>query len=188
MPKPVLSGAAVRNQSPAARRNPAPSVSFPQREGASLKLGLLFDMARARTALLAAIQGLLPGSAERPHADGKWNTRQYVLHLAYWDQVFAADIEPALRGVAPGWAANEPAADDRLNAAALEQMDHLTWDEALRLLHGARKHLLATIEGLPEAAAIWEENHPLGGILRSVARHDRHHADAIKRWRIEQNA
>jgi uncharacterized damage-inducible protein DinB len=163
-------------------------ASFPQRAGASEKLTVLFEMARARTAVLAAIQGLVPGSAEQPHAEGKWNTRQHVLHLAHCDQVYAADIELALRGVTPAAATYTKEDDDRVNAEALERLNHLSWDEALRLLHTARQRLLEALETVAEDAGVWTPPHMFGRILRSAALHDRHHADVIKRWRTESRA
>lgn len=171
---------------PAARATQA--VSFPQRVGAPARLTVLFELARARTAVLAAIQGLVPGSAEQPHAEGAWNTRQHVLHLAYWDEVYAADIEPALRGELPPAATYTKEDDDRVNAAALERLDHLSWDEALRRLHTARQRLLEAVENVAEDAALWTGTHPFVRILRTAVLHDRHHADAIKRWRTETNA
>lgn len=161
-------------------------TSFPQRAGASPREAVLFELARARTAVIAAVQGLLPGSAERPHAEGKWNTRQHVLHLVYCDQVYVADLDPAERGELPPAASHGKADDDRVNAETLARLDHVPWDDALRMLHDARKKLLERIEALDPGAAYWaDETHILHRILRSAALHDRHHADAIKRWRTE---
>jgi uncharacterized damage-inducible protein DinB len=147
---------------------------------------MLFEMARARTAVLAAVQGLLPGSAERPHAEGKWSTREHVLHLVQCDQVSLADLDPAERGELPPPASYTKEDDDRVNAEALERMKDATWDEALRMLHGARRRLLDRMEALDPNAPYWTEpTHILCRILRSAALHDRHHADAIKHWRTE---
>jgi uncharacterized damage-inducible protein DinB len=168
------------------RRAGAPA-SFPQREGASPRLALLFDMARARTAVLAAIQGLLPSSAEQPHSGGKWNTRQHVLHLIQCDELYAADVVIALRGETPAAASYTNEDNDRANAEAQARLGHLTWDEALRRLHAARQRLLETLEPFPEDPEVWTGSHMVARILRSAVSHDRHHADAIKRWRTEAN-
>lgn len=170
---------------PAPRAADAPPASFPQREGASAKLTLLFEMARARTAVLAAIQGMLPGSAEQPHAEGKWNTRQHVLHLIYCDRLYATDVELALNGVTPPAASFTEEDVDRVNAEVIPRMDPIPWDEALRMLHAARQRLLETVETVPADAGVWALPHMFARILRSAALHDRHHADAIKRWRSE---
>jgi uncharacterized damage-inducible protein DinB len=160
--------------------------SFPQRASASTKMLVLFEIARGRTAVLAAIQGLVPGSAERPFAPGKWNVRQHVLHLAYWDREFMQAIDDAWRGVLPGWSSNTVEQEDQVNAAALDRLNHLNWDEALRLLHGWRLELLETVEDIPEEpAVVWSDQHALGRLLRGLVWHDRHHADAIKRWRSD---
>ena len=164
----------------------AGSVSFPQRTGASPRETMLFEMARARTAVLAAVQGLLPGSAEQPHAAGKWNTRQHVLHLASCDEVARVDLDPAERGELPPGAFHTQEDDDRVNAGTLERLGHLPWDEALRMLHAARRQLLERVEALDPSAPYWADAaHIVCRILSSVALHDRHHADAIKRWRTE---
>jgi len=165
----------------------APLV-FPQRAGASVKLAVLFEMARARTAVLAAIQGLVPGSAERPHAEGRWNTRQHVLHLAFCDETYVIDLEIVRGGATPARVNSTKEDDDRENAEALARMDHLSWDEAQRLLHTARLRLLEAVEAVGETESVWDEGHLFRRILRSAAVHDRHHADAIKRWRTESNA
>jgi len=165
----------------------APLV-FPQRAGASVKLAVLFEMARARTAVLAAIQGLLPDSAERPHAEGRWNTRQHVLHLAFCDETYVIDLEIVRGGATPARVNSTKEDDDRENAEALARMDHLSWDEAQRLLHTARLRLLEAVEAVGETESVWDEGHLFRRILRSAAVHDRHHADAIKRWRTESNA
>lgn len=162
-------------------------LSFPQRAGASVKLAVLFELARARTALLAAIQGMVAGSAERPHGEGKWNTRQHVLHLAFCDEIYVEDTEMVLAGVTPPRTHQTKEGDDRENAEALARMAHLSWDEALRRLHAARLRLLETVEGIDEAEPVWGEGHLFRRMMRSVALHDRHHADAIKRWRTASN-
>lgn len=162
--------------------------TFPQRAGASAKQTVLFEMARARTAVLAAIQGLVPGSAEQPHAAGKWNTRQHVLHLIYCDELYATDTALALQGVTPPAASHTKEDDDRVNAEVIPQMDPIPWDEALRRLHAARQTLLDAVEQVPGESEAWILPHMFARILRSAALHDRHHADAIKRWRTASNA
>ena len=181
--------AAKPNRATPAKKKPLKSQpqSFPQRASASTKMLVLFEMARGRTAVLAAIQGLVPGSAERPFAPGKWNVRQHVLHLAYWDREFMQAIDDARCGVLPAWSSNTVEQEDRVNADALDRLDHLNWDEALRLLHGWRLELLETVENIPEEpAAVWSDQHALGRLLRGLVWHDRHHADAIKRWRSDR--
>jgi hypothetical protein len=163
---------------------PLPERSFPQAEGASPRQGVLFELMRARAAFGAAVQGLSGGVADRPMETGKWSARQTVLHVAFWERETIRSIESALIGVAPAWLKNSPADDDRVNREALATLDQHDWDAALRMLHSGRAELLAAIEGVPaEPAEIWTPGHPFGRILQVLIRHDRHHAEVIKRWR-----
>jgi len=166
------------------RRRAKPSRSFPQREGASSKQGVLFELMRARAALGAAIQGLAGGSAAEPIAPGKWSVRQIVLHLGHWDREAVRAIEGALRDRRPEWLGWGAANDAVANRAALAALEHHDWDGALRLLHAIRAELLEAIESVPdEPAEVWSRAHAFGEMLWSAAEHDRHHAEAIKRWR-----
>ena len=45
------------------------------------------------------------------------------------------------------------------------------------------------IEGVPDhPSERWTAAHPFGELLMKLPIHDRHHADAIKRWRNERGA
>lgn len=166
------------------RRGPKPSRSFPQRDGASDKQSVLFELMRARAALGAAIQGLTGGSAAEPIAPGKWNVRQIVLHVGHWDREAVRAIEGALRDRRPEWLGWGAANDAVANRAALASLEHHDWDGAVRLLHAIRAEFLEAIESIPdEPAEVWSRAHAFGEMLWSAAEHDRHHAEAIKRWR-----
>src|SRR5437899_2735319 len=73
----------------ATRTAPEPEAgsAFPQRDGASAKQLLLFELVRARTAFTASVQGMVAGSAERPLGPGKWNAREIVLRLRSRDRI-----------------------------------------------------------------------------------------------------
>ena len=158
--------------------------SFPQRALASPKQLLLFELLRARTSFLSAIHGLTPGSASEPIAPGKWSPREIVLHLVTRDQARLQELESALRGVPASWKRAKEQDWARINEASLAPLRHHDWDEALRLLHRTRQQLVQQIEGVPEEpSALWEGDHPFGGMLAGLPPHDRHHGDQIKRWR-----
>lgn len=172
---------------PAVRRRPPPRPAFPQREGASAKHLLVFDMMRARASVHAAVQGMLAATAETPMGESGWCVRETVLHLCYWDDEVARAIEAALAGRRPEWIDNTKEQDDRMNAEGLAALRHLGWDEALRLLHARRMELTELVDGVPaEPAEVWAEGHAFGELLRVLPRHDRHHADTIKRWRTRE--
>lgn len=172
---------------PKAAEASSPSRSFQQTDVATSKQMVLFRMARARTSVLAALQGLQAGSADRPLGEKRWSVRQMVLHLSGWDARVTEAVEPAIAGVPPQWAGYGKKDFDRLNGEAVERFAHLSWDDALRQLHTARQELLAAIEGIPdEPMHVWGEEHALGGMLNWVAPHDLHHADIVKRWRARE--
>jgi uncharacterized damage-inducible protein DinB len=172
-----------RPAKPARRRAPAPPA-FQQTAGASPKQRLLFDLMRARTAVLAAVQGMTAGSAEQPFGPGKWNTRRTVLHLVTRDRIRIREMEATLRGTEPSWRSISEDEQGAINARDLAELEHLPWDDALRLLQSTRQELLESIELLPEEPSeIWDESHPFGWMMLRLPNHDRHHAEAIKRWR-----
>jgi hypothetical protein len=173
---------------PAATRRPRathpPAPAFPQREGASAKQLLLFELLRARAALLGALQGLTPGAADRPMGEGKWSARETVLHLLTRDLARLREMEAALQGRRASWETYDDATMSRVNAETLAPLRHLPWDEALRLMHAKRQELLEALESVPEEPAeVWQEPHAFGWMFQRLPGHDRHHAEIVRQWR-----
>jgi hypothetical protein len=173
---------------PAATRRPRathpPAPAFPQREGASAKQLLLFELLRARAAFLGAIQGLTPGAADRPMGEGKWSARETVLHLLTRDLARLREMEAALQGRRASWETYDDATMSRVNAETLAPLRHLPWDDALRLMHAKRQELLEALESVPEEPAeVWQEPHAFGWMFQRLPGHDRHHAEIVRQWR-----
>lgn len=175
----------AKRPAPARKRTPPPPA-FPQAVGASVRDGLLFRMVKARAAVLAAIQGMSAATAEKPLGEGKWSTRETVLHLVNRDQARLREMEAALRGVKPSWDGLDPERQAAVNEQDLAPLRRLSWEDAVRLLHTTRQELMEAVESIEEAAEIWDESHPLGWMFQRLPPHDLHHADTIKRWRTEQ--
>lgn len=174
---------------PKAAKRPPMTPAFPQTEGASSKQLVMFRLLKARAQVLAAIQGLVPGAAERPLGDGKWNVREIVLHLCSRDRARLREFEAALRGVPVSWQDLDDEEMARVNAGEVGSISHLGWDEALRLLHSTRQSLIEAIEGVPdEPLEVWAPGHPFGWMLHALPTHDQHHAAMIKQWRAESGA
>jgi hypothetical protein len=166
---------------------PAVALAFRQRGGASSKQLVLFELLRARTAFLGAIQGLPAASAEQPLAPGKWNARQVVLHVVARDRARLRELETALRGTKVSWADVTPEQMDRLNEADLASLKALDWEEARRLLYTTRHELMEALESVPdEPSEVWNPEHTFGWMLHVLPTHDHHHAEALKRWRAER--
>ncbi|MFN8589150.1 MAG: DinB family protein [Candidatus Eisenbacteria bacterium] len=171
---------------------PAPPVPeftpafTPQRESANPKELLLFEMQRARVAIMAAIQGMTAPTAERPIAPGKWSVREIVLHLIVRDRVRLDEFGPVLGGRPASWVGLDDTAMARVNELHLGPLRPLSWEEAVRLLQATREQLVAALVTVPShPAELWTEAHPFGAMMLALPRHDRHHAEQIKNARIE---
>ena len=168
---------------------PAPPPAFPQTAGASARSQLMFRMVKARASVLAAVQGLGAATAERPLGEGKWNTRETILHLVTRDRARLREMEAALRGVRASWAGWDPERQAGVNEEDLAPLRPTSWDDALKLLLTTREQLMEALESIPEEPAeVWGEEHPLGWMFQRLPAHDLHHAESIKRWRTEQGA
>ena len=167
-------------------RRAAPAAFASQRAGASTKELLLFDIERARVAVLAAIQGLGGGTAMQPIAPGKWTTHEIVLHLAVRDRIRLEEFDSMLAGNEASWAGVTDTAEQAAeNETGLAPLRDRTWDEAVRLLMRTRAELLERLQAVPaEPAGVWSESHAFGAMMHRLPGHDRGHAEAIKNARI----
>ena len=147
--------------------------------GASAKDLALFDLVRARVEVHGAIQGMLAASAETPVGEGKWNPRQIVLHLHFWDREMLPHVEPAyLHNRRPPHTKDDILAE---NAASQEELTGHDWEVAKRMMQQSREAMLEALQSLPEEPAdMWSGEHALGWLIRILSHHDRHHAAVIK--------
>ena len=163
--------------------------AFPQSADGSAKQRVMFELLRARTQLMAALQGLSAGSGEQPLAPGKWTVREVVLHLVARDRARLREMEAALLGRRGSWIGQDQAANAAMNERDLGALRHHDWDRALRLLQRTRRELIEAIEAIPDQpAGVWLDTHPLGEMLLKLPTHDRHHAEALKHWRATGDA
>ena len=149
---------------------------------ASAKDLALFDLVRARVELSAAFQGMTAASAEMPLGEGKWSPRQVVLHVYYWDREMLPWVEKAYQQrVKPPHTMDDILAENESSQAELSGHD---WETAKRMLQHAREALIESLQSLPEEPAeMWTSEHPLGWLMRILAKHDRHHAARLKESR-----
>jgi len=171
---------------PAPAPAPVPAAFEPQKAAATAKELLLFELERARVAVIGAIQGLGSGTAMEPVAEGKWSPHEIVLHLSVRDRVRLDEFDSMLAGNAASWAGiDDPAVHAEMNERHLEPLRHLSWDEAVRLLMTTRAELVERLQAVPdEPAEIWTEAHPFGASMLRLPGHDRGHAEAIKNARL----
>ncbi len=156
-----------------------------QRDHASHKDLLLFELQRARVAVNASLQGMPGGAAEREVRPGGWTVRQVVLHLAVRDRARLAEFDAALAGTPASWLALDDVAMSALNEMQMQPLHDFSWDMAVRLLHINRAQLLDRLVAVPhEPDELWTEPHAFGAMMWRLPSHDRHHAEQIKNARI----
>ncbi len=196
-PRPAPRAAAPRRPAAAPPRRPAPpklrvvrrpappSPAFPQARDGSAKQRVLFELVRARTALMAALHGLGGGTEERPLGPGRWSIREAVLHLVTRDRARLQEFESTLHGRRASWIDLPQVTTTRMNEEALAPLRHHGWDDALRMLQLTRQQLMEAIEAIPaEPAERWTQEHPFGEMLLMLPPHDRRHAEQIKAARM----
>jgi hypothetical protein len=157
-----------------------------QRHAASAKDLLLFELQRARVVVLAALQGVPGGAAERPLRPGGWTIREVVLHLIVRDRARLEEFEPALAGTPVSWTGVGHEAMAAINESHLQPLRALSWDEAIRMLHTTRAELIERLVVVPpEPVEVWTVQHAFGAMLHTLPGHDRHHAESIKHARMQ---
>jgi len=174
---------------PARRAKPGAAVQVSEfagaKAGASAKDLALFGLERARVSVHAAIQGLGAAAANRATGEDKWSVRQIVLHLAFWDREI---VQKYLEAAA---ARNQRAGIrhaeiEAMNTAGLAPLEHHDWESAKRMLQTTHDALWEALDSIPaEPAEAWSREHAVGELVWEITKHDRHHADVIKRWRAE---
>ncbi len=177
-----MSPRAPRKRAAAAGFEPAFTL---QRTGAAPRELVLFELQRARVAVQGAIQGVAPGSAERPLGPGKWTLREMVLHLAVRDRVRLEEFDEVLAGADVSWAGIDHDRMAGINEEHLAPLRSHSWDEALRLMQTTRDRLMTRVLAVPgEPEERWSDAHSFGRMLLALPPHDRLHAKHIKDARI----
>jgi len=141
-------------------------------------------LASARAELLETIAGLTPREAERALAPGRWNTRETVLHLVARDRARLREMDAARDGTPVSWHGLGREETARLNAQEVGALRMNSWDQTLAMLDATRRELQERLATVPEEpAAVWQPSHAFGAMLEALHKHDRHHAEIIRRWR-----
>ncbi|MEQ1831466.1 MAG: DinB family protein [Candidatus Eisenbacteria bacterium] len=162
-----------------------PTAFAVQRASADARGMLLFELARARAAVKAAIQGLTGSNALKPIAPHKWSIFEIVLHLSERDRVRLDEFDRTLGGTPHSWAGMHDPEMRPVNEAHLAPLRAHTWDEAVRRLDSLRDELLQRLATVPaEPDRVWKAGHPFADMMGGLPKHDRHHAEQIKHARI----
>jgi hypothetical protein len=156
-----------------------------QRARATSREELLFELARARASVKAAIQGLTSASAMKPIAPGKWSAFEIVLHLGERDRVRLGEFHRTLSGQRHTWARVGDAEQARVNEEHLAPLRAFSWESAVRRLDELREALLLRLHEVPALPDdVWQRGHTFAEMMWGLPQHDRHHAQQIKKARI----
>jgi hypothetical protein len=153
-------------------------------DGTWTRARVISALASARAELLEAIAGLTPREAEKALAPGRWNCRETVLHAVARDRARLREMDAARSGTPASWQGLSKEETARLNAQEVGALRMHSWDQALAMLDATRRELQEHLATVPEEPlAVWQPAHPFGWMFDALLRHDRHHADIIRRWR-----
>ena len=130
-----------------------------------------------RAALLTAIDGLSPERLAEPSLDG-WSVNDHLAHLAFWDEIRAAEIERISAGYATAW---PPEAWEIYASIGRELRKHFTSEQARWELERTHRTLLGAIAAATDAGL----DPPRYGEAGLLSHHEAQHTAWIKRWRAE---
>jgi len=175
-------------RAPRARAGHAPAIApafAAQRAHATSREELLFELARARAVVKAAIQGLSAANAGKPIGPGKWSPLEIVLHLGERDRVRLEEFRRTLSGRPRSWAGISDPDMAAVNEAHLVPLRAHSWDDAVRRLDALREALLLRLNEVPALPDdVWQRGHAFADMMWGLPEHDRHHAGQIKQARI----
>lgn len=133
----------------------------------------------SRQRLLAAIDGLTDAQMSEQTIDG-WSVKDHLAHLAFWDDMRAAEVERISAGHDAAWKMTDEQ-DDAHNAMGYELRRSMSPAQARWELDTSRRKLLDAIAGASPRAL--DQSRYGAAPLRSD--HEDAHAGWIERWRGE---
>ena len=148
--------------------------------------GIIADNAAARAGLMQALDAI-PGPRRIEAWYGDWSLRDLVVHLAAWQQAWAAGMEQIARGdrpQLPGYDGD----DDAFNAARVAEHVGESWESALRRLRVSRERHEEAARGMRGVvpAERLTPGRTAHNFLAGPGTHDREHTPAILDWRAQE--
>jgi hypothetical protein len=144
------------------------------------RAALLEHYRTMREDLLAAIEGLTDAQMTEPTIDG-WSVKDHLAHVAFWDELRAAEVARISAGHASAWRMNGEQ-DDALNTLAYSLRLPLTLDQARWELSTSRQQLVEALSSATPRAF----DPSLYGEAGLRSSHEAQHAGWIRRWRGER--
>ncbi len=145
--------------------------------------GIIADNAAARAALMLAFDAV-PAARRIETWYGDWSLKDLVVHLAAWQESWAAGMDQIARGERPQLPEYE-GDDDAFNAARVAEHDGDSWESAVRWLRESRERHEEAARGM-RAVAPAERLAPgrtAHNFVAGPGTHDREHIPAILEWR-----
>jgi hypothetical protein len=163
------------------------------KEPVVLKIEILDQIKAARSALLAALDGLPDDALLRPGAVGIWSVKDILAHLTVWQSELITTLSGIERPSRVPNIANiedlDEWNDEQYRVNARRPLDIILED-----FHGVHKHLLKAIDMIDEKSLndarrfAWMEGEPLWYLIAENGYwHEQEHADEILNWRKEQS-
>jgi uncharacterized damage-inducible protein DinB len=143
---------------------------------------LLAHYRETRAGLVAAIEGLSDEALSEQSVDG-WSVKDHLLHIAFWDDIRASEVERISAGHASAWRMNGTD-DDAINTVAHKLRSSLSAEQAKWELERSRERLLEAISRATERGL----DPSLYGEAGLVSGHEAQHAGWINRWRAERGS
>lgn len=114
----------------------------------ALKVKLLDDVARARAAILEAVNSL-PADQRRQPFLGIWSSYELVAHLIGWDYANIQAIDDILDDRLPHFYAHRDRDWQTYNAHLVREYSEESWEELMAAADESHQRLMAVVRSLP---------------------------------------
>src|SRR4030042_1311629 len=144
---------------------------------------LLSMLQESRNELASAIQGLPDDKLTVPLA-GDWSVKDFMGHIAAWDEFTVGDLRRIARGRLPCLAAFREAEVDNWNAFLIRPRKLFPLPQIQAEFEEARAEMMAALKDLPEG--LLAQGQMARTIFVIMANHEKDHARQGREWRAAE--
>jgi len=134
----------------------------------------------SRKELASAIQGLPEDRMTVPLA-GDWSVKDFMGHIASWDEFTVSDLRRIARGRLPCLAAFREADVDSWNAFLIRPRKLFPLHQIRAEFEEARAEMVAALKDLPEG--LLAQGQMVRNIFVIMTNHEKDHARQLREWR-----
>jgi len=134
----------------------------------------------SRKELASAIQGLPEDRMTVPLA-GDWSVKDFMGHIASWDEFTVSDLKRIARGRLPCLAAFREAEVDSWNAFLIRPRKLFPLPQIRAEFEEARAEMVAALKDLPEG--LLAQGQMVRNIFVIMTNHEKDHARQLREWR-----